>query len=61
MTMAMHSHLVALLVFSALLSSVFATLLRDEMRARVRFALILFGCFVLSAILVGWIMRPFPS
>jgi hypothetical protein len=57
----MQSHLVALLVFSALAASVFATLLRDEMRARVRFALIVFASFVLSAILVGWIMRPFPS
>lgn len=57
----MHSHLLALLVFSALVASIFATLLRDDLRGRVRFALIVFGSFVLSAIVVGWLMRPFPS
>ena len=55
------SHALALLVVSALVSSVFAALLRDDRRARVRFALIVFAAFVLSAILVGWLMRPFPS
>lgn len=56
-----HSHLLALLVFAALVSAVFAVLLRDEMRARVRFGLLAFGSFVGAAILVGWLMRPFPS
>lgn len=56
-----HSHLVALVVFSALVSTVFATLLRDDTRTRVRFALIAFAAFVLSTVILGWIMRPFPS
>jgi hypothetical protein len=55
------SHLVYLIVFSALVSSVFATLLRDDMRARVRFALTAFGAFVVSALAVGWLMYPFPG
>lgn len=55
------SHLVALVVFSALVSTVFATLLRDDTRTRVRFALIAFAAFVLSTVVLGWIMRPFPS
>ena len=55
------SHLLYLIVFSALVSAVFATLLRDDLRARVRFALGAFGAFVLAAIAVGWLMYPFPS
>jgi cytochrome bd-type quinol oxidase subunit 2 len=54
------SHLVFLIVFSAIVSAVFATLLRDDQRARVRFALTAFAAFVLSALAVGWLMYPFP-
>jgi hypothetical protein len=55
------SHLVTLLVFSALASTVFATLLRDDIKSQLRFGLAVFGAFVGSAILVGWLMAPFPS
>jgi ABC-type sugar transport system permease subunit len=55
------SHLLALIVFSTLVSLVFATLLREDRKARVRFALMTFGAFVLSAVVVGWLMYPFPS
>lgn len=57
----MASHLISLLVFSALVSTVFATLLRDEMQSRLRFGALLFGAFVLSSVVVGWMMYPFPS
>lgn len=55
------SHLLALVVFSVLASVVFATLLRDDRKSRVRFALMTVGAFVLSAVVVGWLMYPFPS
>ena len=55
------SHLFALIVFSSLVSVVFAMLLREERKDRVRFALMTFGAFVLSAVVVGWLMYPFPS
>ena len=55
------SHLVALVLFSALVSSVFATLLRDDNTARLRFGLIVFGAFIVSALAVGWLMYPFPN
>ncbi len=55
------SHLVTLVVFSALVSTVFATLLRDTVRARLRFGLLAFAAFVLSTLLVGWLMSPFPG
>lgn len=57
----MESHLLTLLLFSALVSTVFATLLRDDPRSQIRFGLKVFGAFVGSAILVGWLMAPFPS
>ncbi|HXB53759.1 MAG TPA: hypothetical protein VN461_03185 [Vicinamibacteria bacterium] len=55
------SHLFILLVFSLLVSSVFATLLRDDTRSRVRFGLFAFAAFVLSTVILGWLMSPFPS
>ena len=57
----MHSHLVTLVVFSALVSTVFATLLRDTLRDRVRFGLLAFAAFVLSTLLIGWLTNPFPG
>jgi len=55
------SHLLALIVFSLLASIVFATLLREDRKSRVRFALMTVGAFVLSAVVVGWLMYPFPN
>jgi hypothetical protein len=55
------SHVVILLVFSLLVSAVFATLLRDDTRERLRFGAMSFAAFVLSAIVLGWVMGPFPS
>ena len=57
----LQSHLFNLVVFSALVSAVFATLLRDDTKARVSFALRAFGAFVLTTLVLGWIMRPFPG
>jgi heme A synthase len=55
------SHLVALLTFAALVSTVFAALLREDLPSRLRFGLRAFAAFVVSAIVVGWLMYPFPS
>lgn len=55
------SHLVNLLLFSAFVSTVFATLLREATRDRLNFGLKLFAGFVLAAAVVGWLMAPFPS
>jgi hypothetical protein len=55
-----HSHLVTLLVFAALVSTVFAMLLRDAPRERLRFGLMAFAAFVLSTLVIGWLTNPFP-
>ena len=57
----MASHLANLLIFSCLVSVVFATLLRDDVKSRVRLGFTIFGALVLSALAVGWLMYPFPS
>ena len=57
----MRSHALNLLVFSALVSTVFAVLLRDDTKSRLRFGVLAFGAFVLSAVVVGWLMFPFPD
>jgi hypothetical protein len=57
----MASHLVNLLIFSFLVSTVFALLQRDDWDGRLRFGLKVFGAFVVSALVVGWLMYPFPS
>ena len=55
------SHLVTLVVFSALVSTVFAVLLRDTTRDRLRFGLLAFGAFVVSTVVIGWLTNPFPQ
>jgi hypothetical protein len=55
------SHLVLLVVFAALVSTVFALLLRDDPRSRLRFGLLCFGAFVGSVFLAGWLMYPLPG
>ena len=56
----MRSHLLILVVFSALVSVVFATLLRETTRERVRFGLLAFAAFVFSTLVIGWMTNPFP-
>jgi len=55
------SHLLILLVFATLTSTTFALVLRDDPGERLRFGAMLFGAFVLSVVVVGWLMYPFPS
>jgi len=56
----MRSHLVNLLLFSLLVSTVFATLLRDTTRERLKFGGYAFLAFVLSTLVIGWMTNPFP-
>ena len=56
----MTSHLLFLVLFAFLVSLVFAVLLRDEPRAQLRTGALMFGGFVGSALLLGWLMYPLP-
>jgi hypothetical protein len=56
----MTSHFLLMVLFALFVSIVFAVLLRDEPLSQLRFGGVLFGGFVLSAVLLGWLMYPFP-
>jgi heme/copper-type cytochrome/quinol oxidase subunit 4 len=55
------SHLLSLILFAGLVSLVFAMIMRDDPKARLRFGLMTFGAFVASALVAGWLMSPFPT
>jgi len=52
--------LVFLAGFAALVSLVFAVLLKDEPAEQVRLGGLLFGAFVGTGVVLGWILFPFP-
>jgi len=54
------SHIVLLILFASLVSLVFALLSKEEPRAQLLFGAKLFGAFVVSAIVLGWLMYPLP-
>jgi hypothetical protein len=56
----MTSHLLLMAVFSLLVSLIFAVLARDEPRAQVRFGALVFLAFMGGAIVLGWVLFPFP-
>jgi heme A synthase len=55
-----NSHLLLLILFSALVSAVFAALSRDDPREQLRTGSLMFGAFVGAALLLGWLMYPLP-
>ena len=56
----MHSHFLLLIVFAFFVSTVFATLMRDDLSQQIRFGAVLFGGFVVGAVVFGWLMFPIP-
>src|SRR6188472_2321028 len=54
------SHFLLLVLFAFLVSTVFATLLRDDPRQQVRLGGMMFGGFVATAVVLGWLMYPLP-
>ena len=54
------SHLVLLVLFAFFVSLVFAVLAKDDVREQMRFGGLLFAGFVVTALVLGWLMYPFP-
>jgi heme A synthase len=54
----MTSHVLLMVVFALLVSTVFAVLLRDDPSEQVRTGARLFGGFVLAGLALGWLMYP---
>jgi hypothetical protein len=56
----MRSHLVLLTLFAFFVSLVFAVIAKDEAAEQLRFGGMMFAGFLASAIVLGWLMYPFP-
>ena len=56
----MRSHLVLLILFAFFVSLVFAVLAKDDAREQLRLGGLMFAGFVASALVLGWLMYPFP-
>ena len=56
----MTTHFTLLIVFSFLVALVFAMLMKETPREQLRFGALVFGGFILSALVLGWLMYPFP-
>ena len=56
----MESHFLLLVIFAFFVSLVFAVIAKDELREQLRFGGLMFGGFLASAVVLGWLMYPFP-
>jgi len=56
----LQSHFVLLVIFSLCVSIVFAALMREEMREQIMLGAKMFAGLVAAAIVIGWLMYPFP-
>jgi hypothetical protein len=56
----MRSHLVLMVIFAFFVSLVFAVIAKDDVREQLRFGGLMFGGFLASALVLGWLMYPFP-
>jgi hypothetical protein len=56
----MASHIVLLAIFAFFVSLIFAVIAKDEVRDQLRLGGMMFGGFLASAVVLGWLMYPFP-
>ncbi len=56
----MQSHFVLMVIFSLCLSAVFAGLLREEPQEQLVLGAKMFGGMIGAALVLGWLMYPFP-
>lgn len=56
----MHSHFLLLVLFSLGVSTVFSLLMKKDTAEQLRFGGLLFASFIGAAVVLGWLMYPFP-
>ena len=56
----MSSHLLVMMLFSGFVSLIFAVLMQDEPAEQAKLGGRLFAGFVGAALVLGWILYPFP-
>jgi len=54
------SHLFLLVLFAFFVSLVFSLIARDTQREQLRLGVRMFAGFIASALVLGWLMYPFP-
>ena len=54
------SHFLLLSLFAFFVSLVFAVLMRDEPGTQLRTGALMFGGFMVAAVVIGWLMYPLP-
>jgi hypothetical protein len=57
----MRSHFLHMLLYSTLVSTFLAVLVRPDARTRLRLGLTLWAAMVGGALLLAWVMYPFPN
>jgi hypothetical protein len=56
----MASHILLLAIFAFFVSLIFAVIAKDDVRDQLRVGGMMFGGFLASAVVLGWLMYPFP-
>ena len=56
----MTDHFLVMALFAFFVSLVFAVIAKDDVREQLRFGGLMFAGFLVSAIVLGWLMYPFP-
>ena len=56
----MASHFLSMALFAGFVAVVFALLMRDDPRERIRFGALLWAAFAGLGVLLGWLMYPLP-
>ncbi|HVB37773.1 MAG TPA: hypothetical protein VND92_04515 [Vicinamibacterales bacterium] len=56
----MHSHFALLVLFSFFVSLVFAVIAKDDPKEQLQFGAVIMGGFIVAALVIGWLMYPFP-
>jgi len=56
----MDSHLLLMAIFAFFVSLVFAVIGKDTFRDQLRLGAAMFAGFLAAAIVLGWLMYPFP-
>ena len=56
----MKSHLLLMSLFAFFVSLVFAVIAKDTAREQARLGALMFSGFLVSAIVLGWLMYPLP-
>jgi uncharacterized membrane protein len=54
------SHLLLLAIFAFFVSLVFAVIAKDDVRDQLKLGGLMFGGFIASAFVLGWLMYPLP-